>query len=324
MNNIKREQTTTVKIYREFFTKAEAEVKKQLAALKSPSYCNNCRKCCKIRYSEFSPDELKELGYDEFLKIFLPLGAEDEYSVVDFQTNQYEAFKTDAEYAQNIIDNTDKDIWFYGCKYYQTGVCKKGKEKPQYCSAYPMTAYSILHDGCGYKKWQKDCLLKLKNEMAKDILEKIKQIDAYRDTFSCACCGTCCKLASSEFSYDELKEKAKNGDNFAQQFTSVFVPYENEEEVYQIYVEYVDYVKETLPKGEKTYFYHCPKVKDNLCTDYENRPQICREFPTNPLMLLPKTCGFNAWKEETHTATLLLHALVEIVDFYIKKLERIV
>ena len=60
MNNIKKEQNTTVKIYREFFIKAEAEIRKQLLALKSASYCKNCRKCCKIRYSEFSPEELRK------------------------------------------------------------------------------------------------------------------------------------------------------------------------------------------------------------------------------------------------------------------------
>ena len=324
MNSIKKEQTASVKIYREFFTKAQNEIKKQLASLKSSSYCKNCRKCCKIRYSEFSPAELKELGYEEFIKTFLPLGAKDEYSEVDFRTNQFEAFKTDMNYAQKIINSSGEDIWFYGCKYYQTGVCKKGKETPVYCSAYPTAAYSILHDDCGYKNWQKACLDKLKNEISKDILTKIKEISEYKNNFSCSCCATCCKLACSEFSYKELKEKAKNGDNFAKQFTGVFVPYESEEEAYKAYSDYIDYLRETLPEGEKTYFYYCPKNKNNLCTDYENRPEICREFPTNPLMILPKTCGYREWREETHTQTLLLHALVEIVDFYIKKLEKIV
>ena len=255
------------------------------------------------------------------MKTFLPLGAKDEYSTVDFQTNQFEAFKTDIYYAQKIINLSNEDIWFYGCKYYQTGVCKKGQEKPSYCSAYPNTAYNILHDGCGYKKWQIECLNKLKNDISKDILIKINEISEYKKEFSCSCCATCCKLACSEFSYAELLEKANNGDNFATQFTSVFIPYKSEEEAYKAYPDYIDYLKETLPEGEKTYFYYCPKNKNNLCTDYENRPNICREFPTNPLMILPKTCGYKEWREETHTQTLLLHALVEIVDFYIKRIE---
>jgi len=325
MNEIEQEQNTTVKLYREFFIKAENEVKQQLAQLKNSDFCHNCKKCCKIRYSEFSPEEIRELGYEEFLKTFLPLGAEKENDIVDLKTNHYEAFHTDMEYAQKVINsNEDKAIWFYGCKYYQTGVCKKGKEKPLYCSAYPQTAFTILHDNCGFCEWQKLSLDKLKNDMSKDILERIQKISEYKNSFSCACCATCCKLACSEFSYEELKEKAENGDNFATQFTSVFVPYENEEDAYKYYQEYIDYLYSKLPEGEKVYFYYCPKNKDNLCTDYENRPQICREFPTNPLMILPKICGYKEWQEETHTTTLLLHALVEIVDFYIKRLSELV
>ncbi len=321
MNEIRKEQNTTLKIYREFFTQAEKEVKRQLNDIKSPSYCRNCRRCCKIRYSEFSPKELRELGYDDFLKSFLPLGAQRFNEEVDLQTNQMEAFRVDLEYAQKVIESTDKDCWFYYCQYYQTGVCKKSKDKPLYCSVYPQTAYTVLHDTCGFRQWQVDALEKLEKEMSKDILERINNISVYKNSFNCARCATCCKLACSEFSYEELKEKAKNNDNFAKQFTSVFVPYENEEEAYNYYKEYIDYLREVLPEGEKVYFYYCPKNKDNLCTDYENRPDICRDFPTNPLMILPKICGYKAWQEETHTSTLLLHALVEIVDFYIKKLK---
>lgn len=324
MSEIKKELTTTLKIYREFFTKAEVEVKKQLNAIKSSSYCKNCRQCCKIRYSEFSPTELKQLGYDEFLQNFLPLGANNANDIVDLKTNQIEAFYTDKNYAQKAIASTDKDCWFYTCKFYQNGACKKGKAKPLYCTAYPNVAYNILHDDCGYKEWQKKCLDKLENQMGKDILEKINNISAYRENFSCSCCATCCKLACSEFSYEELKEKAKNGDNFAIQFTSIFIPYESEEDAYKAYSEYIDYLRESLPEGEKVYFYYCPKNKNNLCSDYENRPQICSEFPTNPLMILPKSCGYRAWRDETHTATLLLHALVEILDFYIKRLKKII
>jgi len=323
MSEIGQEQQKNIKIYREFFLKAEQEVKKQLAELKNSSMCYNCKKCCKIQYSEFSPEELKKLGEEEFLQLFLPLGANTDKDTVSLQENQMEAFRIDIDYAQAAIASTDRDCWFYTCKYYQTGVCKKSKDKPIYCTNYPQSAYSILHKNCGYKHWQLKALHKLEDEMAKDILERINNIAEYKKSFNCSCCATCCKLACSEFSYDELLEKAKNGDKFATQFTSVFIPYEKEEDAYKYYSEYIEYLKETLGSEEKTYFYYCPKNKDNLCTDYENRPDICREFPTNPLMILPKTCGYKAWQEETHTSTLLLHALVEIVDFYIKKIRNI-
>ena len=44
--------------------------------------------------------------------------------------------------------------------------------------------------------------------MIEDILIKIKEIQACKKNFSCNCCATCCKLAGSAFSYEELAEKA--------------------------------------------------------------------------------------------------------------------
>ncbi len=164
-------------------------------------------------------------------------------------------------------------------------------------------------------------LVKFLNEdMPKDIYARWMKIVEYRKEFSCSGCGACCKLACSEFSPEQLQQKAQNNDNFAKQFTSVFVPYENEEEAREIYPEYFELLKEKA-KGEKTYFYHCPKVtEDNRCPDYENRPQVCRDFPDNPIGLLPKTCGYSKWKEEVEPTALMLHSLLEIVEFYKSKI----
>lgn len=156
----------------------------------------------------------------------------------------------------------------------------------------------------------------LNEEVPKEIYEKWVKILEYRSNFSCVGCATCCKLACSEFSWEELKEKAKNGDNFATQFTSVFIPYKNEQEARKIYPEYFKLLEDKL-EGEKVYFYHCPKLtKENRCSDYENRPQICRDFPDNPLSLLPDACGYCSWKEEVEPVALMLHSMLEIVDFY--------
>lgn len=161
----------------------------------------------------------------------------------------------------------------------------------------------------------------LDEEILKEVCEKWTKILEYRNNFLCKCCATCCKLACSEFSYDQLQEKAKNGDNFATQFVSVFIPYDNDEDAKKIYPEYFELLEKEL-NNEKVYFYHCPKLNaDNLCSDYENRPQICSSFPDNPLSLLPKTCGYAKWKEEVEPTALMLHALVELVDFYKKKLK---
>ena len=175
---------------------------------------------------------------------------------------------------------------------------------------------------CKYTKWQKDVLNLLENNLSKDIFDKWVKILAYRRTFSCAGCATCCKLACSEFSPQELKEKAEKGDKFATQFLSVFIPYESKEEAQKIYPEYFDMLDEKL-QGENIYFYHCPKLTDdNRCSDYENRPDICRDFPDNPLSLLPPACGFSTWKDEVEVNALMLHSLLEIIDFYKGKIPK--
>ncbi|MEE3348986.1 MAG: YkgJ family cysteine cluster protein [Candidatus Gastranaerophilaceae bacterium] len=176
-------------------------------------------------------------------------------------------------------------------------------------------------DSEGYK-WQVSVLELLDNEISKEIYRKLNEILAYRSQFKCIGCATCCKLACSEFSPEELKQKADNGDNFAGQFLSVFVPYKSKEEAEKIYPEYIELLKEN---GENdVYFYHCPKVtEDNRCSDYENRPQICRDFPDNPLSILPKSCGYNEWKEEIEPIALMLHSMLEITDYYRTKLSEL-
>lgn len=157
---------------------------------------------------------------------------------------------------------------------------------------------------CGYKK------------------SGLRQIQAFRDECDCIGCGVCCNFAVSEFSFEELQLKAKNGDNFASQFISVFIPYENMNEVENVYPEYVQMLNDSGESGY--YFYHCPKVtEDNRCSDYENRPQICRDFPDNPIAFLPKNCGFKDWKLKSESVSLKLNAEAEIINFYKEKIKEL-
>ena len=74
-------------------------------------------------------------------------------------------------------------------------------------------------------------------------------------------------------------------------------------------------------KDDKIYYYHCPKVgSDNLCTIYENRPSICKDFPHNPLKLLHSECSYNEWKNEVSHQAMLLKAKVDLIKFYKEKL----
>lgn len=170
------------------------------------------------------------------------------------------------------------------------------------------------------KKWQKDVVNMLKEDYYPKLFVLQSQIDEIRANYSCVNCGSCCRLAISEFSPDELKQKAQSGDNYANQFIDTFVPYKSIDEVKKIYPEYV----EMLEEREKTgyYFYHCPKVtENNMCPDYENRPEICRDFPDNPLAFLPVKCGYKEWKIKSEDLSLKLNALSEIIAFYSERLQ---
>ena len=176
-------------------------------------------------------------------------------------------------------------------------------------------------DSDGYL-WQKNTLDLLQNDISKEIYRKLNEILAYRTKFQCVGCATCCNLACSEFSPEELKQKAQNGDNFAKQFLSVFIPYNSKEEARKVYPEYIELLEKN--KEYDVYFYHCPKLtEDKRCSDYENRPQICRDFPDNPLSILPDTCGYKKWKEEVEPIALMLHSMVEIIDFYCAKINSV-
>ena len=177
--------------------------------------------------------------------------------------------------------------------------------------------FSNFAPGSDGEKWQLATLEMLTNDISKDILKKWTQILAYRKEFHCKGCATCCNLACSEFSPQELQEKAANGDKFATQFTSIFIPYSTRAEAEKIYPEYLAMLKD---EGD-VYFYHCPKLNEcKRCSDYENRPPICKTFPDNPLAILPKSCGYYPWKQEVEPVALMLHSMVEIIDYYKSKI----
>lgn len=169
------------------------------------------------------------------------------------------------------------------------------------------------------EQWQSAVLDMFEKDISHEIYRKWQEILAYRENLHCNGCATCCNLACSEFSPEELKIKAKNGDKFASQFTSIFIPYENREEAAKIYPEYLKLLSDTLE--EDVYFYHCPKLNEcKRCSDYENRPDICRVFPDNPLSILPESCGFYQWRQEVEPIALMLHSMVEIIDYYKQKI----
>lgn len=167
--------------------------------------------------------------------------------------------------------------------------------------------------------WQTAVIDMFENDISKEIYRKWQEVLELRKNFDCKGCATCCNLACSEFSPEELKRRAQNGDKFATQFTSIFLPYDSKEEARKVYPQYIELLDDTI--DEDVYFYHCPKLTDcKRCSDYNNRPQICRDFPDNPLCILPKSCGFYEWRQEVEPVAMMLHAMMEIIEYYKEKL----
>lgn len=169
------------------------------------------------------------------------------------------------------------------------------------------------------QKWQYAVLDMFEKDISHEIYRKWNEILKLRENYSCNGCATCCNLACSEFSYEELKKRAKNGDKFATQFTGIFIPYKSKEEARKVYPQYIELLDNSV--DEEVYFYHCPKLNEcKRCSDYENRPQICRDFPDNPLSILPKSCGYYEWRKLAEPVAMMLHAMVEIIDYYKQKI----
>jgi Fe-S-cluster containining protein len=332
MNKLIKEDRNNRLVYRELFFKADEALKKQIYSLKNPAFCNKCKVCCQIRYSELSPSEICELSKKEdvttgrYMEMFVPYGADEKFdyqSDINIELNHSCAKKVNNDYVKEIIAKHTKPVYFYFCRFLdENKSCLKNYDKGLICSGFPDDVKMILPAQCGFRKWQKFAVEKLNNEISRDIYKKLLELNEHRENFSCQKCGTCCKLASSEFSYEELKQKAQNGDKFAVEFTGVFVPYENKDDAKKIYPEFVDMLLKKLGKDEQVYFYHCPLVtKENTCSNYENRPQVCKDFPNNPLVIFPPDCGYCEWKEDVHVAAMLMHALIEICEFNTTKIK---
>jgi Fe-S-cluster containining protein len=214
----------------------------------------------------------------------------------------------------------------------------KARSKPgpaeRLSEALPLNAG---HPGCGYHPWREAALELLEREIPGEILASFRQIDAYKKTFQCRMGGQCCRLASSEHSYEALTAKAAAGDAFARQFTSVFLPYasrqaarEREPEGVAAVLAYIGDASSLEAAGnektsgtERVYFYHCPYIgEDNRCTVYgtNKRPAICENYPETPLGFVFKSCAWKRWQEETHPETLLAHAMLALCEVWSARL----
>jgi Fe-S-cluster containining protein len=197
-------------------------------------------------------------------------------------------------------------------------------------------ALAPAHHGCPENIWRKAAMKLVEEEIPYEIMGQLNEIRKYRNRVQCHSCGQCCRLASSEHSYRELLERANEGDRFAQEFTSIFLPYVSREAARKRepegVAEVLAHVGEEIAEGlrseaedsqEKVFFYYCPYIQeDNRCGVYgtEKRPSICESYPETPLGYVAKNCAWKPWQEETHMDSLLAHAMLNLCEDWSKKL----
>ena len=180
---------------------------------------------------------------------------------------------------------------------------------------------SIFPPGCPFGAWQMKALSYLTNEYKNKLRVSKRAMLDDKKNYSCVQCGACCKLAVSEFNPMQLKQRALRGDKYAKEFSSIYVPYESEEMAEAICPEFFGKLKELMNPNERLYFYYCSKLgADDLCSDYENRPDICKDFPFTPLKILPDTCGYAPWHDKHERQAMSVRAREALIDFYKDKL----
>ena len=126
--------------------------------------------------------------------------------------NNYEAIFVEA--AESIRREIDKFKPENPCAVCQIKDCKI--EKKDVFSPYPMN--------CAYREWQLKALTFLSGDYRQKLKIVYKNMMDKKNNYTCAKCAACCKLATSEYSYNQLKQRAMRGDKFSEDFVSVFVP----------------------------------------------------------------------------------------------------
>lgn len=146
---------------------------------------------------------------------------------------------------------------------------------------------------------------------------------ADRPQHLCKMCGKCCRVTTTDKSYQELLELVKQGDEGASEFLRVFEPYANIEEARKVGADTVDNIVNNLKafgkyEEGKVDFYKCRYIQDdNRCGDYENRPFLCKFAPASPWTVFPPDCGFNGWlfKKREEKKEMVRKMKENIIDF---------
>ena len=115
-------------------------------------------------------------------------------------------------------------------------------------------------------------------------------------------------------------KKVEEGDKSALEFIETFEPYESYEEAMKL----DEATVKNIPDYQHRTFYRCRFIKDgsNLCPRYEERYEVCRQFPSSPWAVTPPGCGFEGWlfkEREAHKQ--YIRKLKEDAIYYKAKLQ---
>ncbi len=189
------------------------------------------------------------------------------------------------------------------------------------CDIKKVDIFEVFPPNCPYGAWQIKALSFLTNEYKAKLKIAKKSMMEKKNEYTCGKCGACCKLAVSEYSPIQLKQRAIRGDKFAKEFSQIYVPYESEDMAKAICPEYYDKLYDIMDPDERLYFYYCSKLgADDLCSDYENRPDICRDFPMTALKVLPDTCSYLPWHNAVEKLAMSIKSREDLIQFYKDKI----
>ncbi len=109
--------------------------------------------------------------------------------------------------------------------------------------------------------------------------------------------GECCRGAAQIAPWKNLLVQAAQGSLTARNFLNQYQPYASRELAQQNAPDAVQASLEIVAqRGEKpddVIFYRCIYLKDRSeCQIYEDRPQLCRDFPESPFGAIPRCCGY--------------------------------
>jgi Fe-S-cluster containining protein len=145
----------------------------------------------------------------------------------------------------------------------------------------------------------------------------------------CLKCGRCCKVVTTELTYNELTKMAEAGDKESMDFLDIFEPYESIEKAKKVDKKTVDNILSKIKTNDiidekNITFYKCKYLLDNnLCEIYKNRKELCYRFPSSLWAIIPPGCGFEGWffEKKEEIKKIIRKQKEEILDLEILLIE---